>query len=391
MRSHLFYHLRRTSCAALPLLIGAALSLTHPVTARADDATPLPPVSVDTDKMPAGCPLDTTTFDNRKVDAKSILGASDTAGILSGVPGVNLSTGGGISSLPIIHGMLDDQNATLVDGMPLTSACPNHMNPAMSYIAPSNTGHVTVISGISPVSAGGDSIGGTIIVEPKAPMFGTSSDSVDVHGSTGTYFRSNNSQVGVNGDIAAATSQYSVGYAGSWTRATNYRDGDGDGIRDTRFETQSHNATLAARNDNSLLTVRAGHEMTPQEGFANQRMDLMGNTSNYLNAGLSGDYGWGKLDAKAYWQGVQHYMNFLLADRNIANTSTGMPMNTKGTDIGYSLKGEVPLGKDDLLRVGNELHLYRLDDWWPATMSMMTFMPRWWAWAINALKSLVVP
>ena len=188
MRSHLFYHLRRTSCAALPLLIGAALSLSHPVTARADEATPLPPVSVDTDKMPAGCPLDTTSLDKKQVNAKSILGASDSVGMLSAVPGVSVIPNGGIAGLPIIHGIADDQNSTLVDGVPITSSCPNHMNPAQAYIAPSNVGHVTVISGVSPVSAGGDSIGGTILIDPAAPMFANPGENVAVHGSAGTFF-----------------------------------------------------------------------------------------------------------------------------------------------------------------------------------------------------------
>lgn len=356
---------RRTACAALPLLLCIGL----PSIVRAEEPTQLPKVSVDTDPSPAGCPLDTTSLNKKQIDTKSILGATDTAGMLSGVPGVSLSTGGGISSLPIIRGMADDQNATLVDGMPLTSSCPNHMNPAMSYVAPGDAGHVTVISGISPVSAGGDSIGGTIIVDPKAPMFGTSANAVDIHGSAGTFIRSNNGQTGVNGDVTAATSQYSAGYSGSWTRAGNYRDGNGDGIRASKFETQSHNATLAARNDVAQLTIRAGHEMTPLEGFPNARMDMLGNTSNHLNAGLSGSYGWGNLDAKVYWANVKHYMNFLRNDRNISASTAGMPMNTEGTDTGYSLKGEVPLSKGNTLRIGNELHIYRLNDWWPPISS----------------------
>jgi len=381
MRSHLFFHLRRTSCAALPLLMGAALALSHPVTARADDATPLPPVSVDTDKMPAGCPLDSSTLDKRQINAQAILGATDSAATLSGLPGVNLQTGGGISSLPIIHGMADDRNTTLVDGVPLTSACPNHMNPAMSYIAPGNAGHVTVISGISPVSAGGDSIGGTIIIDPPAPMFGTSANSVDVHGSTGTYFRSNNHQIGANGDISAATNQYSVGYAGSWTRANDYHDGKGDNILASKFENQSHNGTLAARTDDSLFVVRAGHQITPYEGFADTYMDLLGNTSNYLNGSYSGAYRWGNIDAKVYWQNVTHYMDFLDGERNKSLTSS-MPMNTNGTDTGYSLKSEIPLDKADLLRVGNELHIYRLDDWWPPVANSMMMGPNTF-WNIN--------
>lgn len=373
MQSYISRHLRRTSGAVLPLLMGAALSLplsllmSQQAAAQAAPATQLPAVSVETDQSPEGSPLDTTTIGKKKVEAETTLGASDTAALLSGAPGVNLSTGGGISSLPIIHGMADDRNITLVDGIPLTSACPNHMNPAMSYIPPGNTGHITVISGVSPVSLGGDSIGGAVVVDPADPMFAKPGEDVAVHGSAGTFYRSNNHQIGVNGDIAAATNRYSVGYSGSWTRARSASDGNGDTILASSFENQSHNGTLAYRNDDSQLVVRAGHQLTPYEGFANARMDLLGNTSNYLNGGFSGDYGWGKIEAKVYWQNVQHYMNFLKADRNIAITAAGMPMSTNATDTGYSLKSEIPLDKDNLLRIGNELHIYRLNDWWPPT------------------------
>jgi len=368
MRSHLFYHLRRTSCAALPLLIGAALSLSHPVTARADEATPLPPVSVDTDKMPAGCPLDTTSLDKKQVNAKSILGASDSVGMLSAVPGVSVIPNGGIAGLPIIHGIADDQNSTLVDGVPITSSCPNHMNPAQAYIAPSNVGHVTVISGVSPVSAGGDSIGGTILIDPAAPMFANPGENVAVHGSAGTFFRSNNNEVGTNGDISAATNKYSIGYAGSWERAGDYHDGNDNRVLASSFENYSNSGSLAVRNDNTQVVVRGGHNITPFEGFPNQYMDMLANTSNYLNTSLSGSYGWGSLDGKLYWQNVHHYMNFI-AER--AGTSN-MPMNTNGTDEGYSLKAEIPLDKTDLLRVGNELHAYSLSDWWPPGSAGMT-------------------
>ncbi|MDP2852556.1 MAG: TonB-dependent receptor plug domain-containing protein, partial [Gallionella sp.] len=61
---------------------------------------------------------------------------SDTAKLLDGQPGVSLSGAGGVSSLPVIHGMADDRVRVKVDGMDLISACANHMNPPLSYIDP---------------------------------------------------------------------------------------------------------------------------------------------------------------------------------------------------------------------------------------------------------------
>ena len=96
---------------------------------------------------------------------------SDTATLLRGVPGVSLNGAGGISSLPAIRGLADDRLRIKVDGMDLIASCPNHMNPALSYIAPSNLGKFQVFAGITPVSVGGDSIGGTIIADSAAPEF----------------------------------------------------------------------------------------------------------------------------------------------------------------------------------------------------------------------------
>jgi iron complex outermembrane recepter protein len=76
------------------------------------------------------------------------------------MPGLSLYMGGGVSSLPVIHGLADDRLKIVVDGMSITAACPNHMNPALSYIDPAAIGQINVYAGIVPVSQGGDSIGG---------------------------------------------------------------------------------------------------------------------------------------------------------------------------------------------------------------------------------------
>ncbi|HEY9096959.1 MAG TPA: TonB-dependent receptor plug domain-containing protein, partial [Hydrogenophaga sp.] len=94
---------------------------------------------------------------------------SDTAKLLLEVPGANVNGAGGVSGLPSLRGLADDRLRVKVDGMDLIASCPNHMNPALSYIAPSQLGSLTVFAGISPVSAGGDSIGGSVLAESAVP------------------------------------------------------------------------------------------------------------------------------------------------------------------------------------------------------------------------------
>ena len=103
------------------------------------------------------------------LDAETLLpmraATSDTATLLRDIPGVSLIGAGGVSSLPSIRGLADDRLRIKVDGMDLISACGNHMNPPLSYLDPTQVGSITVFAGISPVSSGGDSIGGTILAE----------------------------------------------------------------------------------------------------------------------------------------------------------------------------------------------------------------------------------
>src|ERR1700734_3874589 len=94
--------------------------------------------------------------------------SSDTASLLSGLAPAQA---GGVSGLPMIHGLGDDRIRTLVNGVPIGAACPMHMNPPLSYIDPANAARMNVLPGVTPVSLGGDSIGGTIIVESAPPIF----------------------------------------------------------------------------------------------------------------------------------------------------------------------------------------------------------------------------
>ncbi|MGO2479777.1 MAG: TonB-dependent receptor, partial [Pseudoalteromonas sp.] len=58
-----------------------------------------------------------------------LLGSADS--LLSDL-GVDFSAAGGVSSLPILNGMMGDRVKVLVDGADITAACGNQMNPPLS-------------------------------------------------------------------------------------------------------------------------------------------------------------------------------------------------------------------------------------------------------------------
>ena len=316
---------------------------------------------------------------SRALLARKLASTSDTARLLGDVPGMSVYSAGGVSSLPSLHGLTDDRLRIKVDGMDLVSACANHMNPALSYIDPTAVDSVTVFGGIAPVSAGGDSIGGAIVVATAPPVFAQPGQGTVVSGQAGAFYRSNGNGRGANVSATVASESLSLRYTGASARADNY-DAAGDfktslvptttvrllGSREvgsSQYQSNNQNIDLAWRNANHLLQAQVGNQVIPYQGFPNQRMDMTRNASEHGVLRYDGQFDWGTLQARAYSEHTRHTMNFL--ENKLANaTSMGMPMDTEGTTSGGTLVAQWALGAEHALRTGAEWQRYRLDDWW---------------------------
>lgn len=298
-------------------------------------------------------------------------GASDTTLLLSSVPGYSSAQAGGVSALPFLNGLGDDRLKIRIDGMEITSACANHMNAPLSYIAPTQIGRIDVLAGVTPVSAGGDSIGGTIAVKSAPPVFADKADGPHTSGKLSLGGRSNGDAVtsGISANIA--NDKMSLGYNASYARSHSYEDGNGQRVLGSLYESINQSAVLAFRDQQQQLTLRAGIQHIPYQGFPNQYMDMTDNDAKFANLGYVRKLGWGELDASAYWQRTQHDMGFFSPER-----PGNMPMVTQGRNAGYALKLTLPVGVATRLRAGQEYHTFRLDDFWPAVPRSMMMGPQ---------------
>ena len=322
----------------------------------------LSPVYVSTTKLGVQPPSESSL---NKADLASLCSCtSDTASLLQDIPGLSLYGAGGVSSLPVIHGLADDRVQVRIDGLKSTPACANHMNPALSYIDPTNVGSVQVFAGITPVSVGGDSIGGTILVNSAAPEYAPAGQGTLVAGQAGAFYRSNGNARGANLAATVAGENVSLSYAGAAAESDDYKDGHGDKVTSTYYESRNHALTFAAKSDDNQVVVKVGQQSIPRQGFVNQQMDMVSNRATFANVGYTGAFGWGKLDNTIYWQETRHEMN-LGTDKMTFPMPMFMPMDTRGKDLGYSLKAEIPLAQQNTLRLGNEFHRFTLNDWWP--------------------------
>lgn len=355
----------------------------------------------------------------RKKDlAQSRPATSDSAALLRDIPGVSIQAAGGVSSFPSIHGFADDRLRINVDGIDFVSACANHMNTPLSYIDPSNVEEIRVYKGITPVSVGGDSLGGTILVKSAGPVFAAEGEVIK-GGEIGGFYRSNGNATGANFAAHMANDRLSVRYAGSTAESSNVSAaGDfkkpamlapiantikgsttlsGNEIGSTAYRAQNQSLDVGYKLDaQQTLNLKVGLQSIPYQGFPNQHMDMTGNDSTQVSLNYVGRFDWGKLDVRAYHEHTQHKMDFYNDKKFYFGNSTvgchydpanpnaciaGMPMNTDGKNTGLSIKADIVASERDTWRIGTEWQQYRLKDWWPPSggsmMAPLTF------WNIN--------
>mgnify|MGYP000058917256 FL=1 len=275
--------------------------------------------------------------------------------------GVDFSAAGGVSSLPILNGLMGDRVKVLVDGADVTAACANHMNPPLSYVSANQITAYHVIAGISAVSAGGDNIAGVISVNTISPQYSQSNELNWHSGYVSAQYNSVNNarKVGVGARIASNT--LSFNYQGAFSDAKSYDDGNGDLVLDTLYRVQNHALSAAIRDEKQQFVIKLTHQKIPYQGFANQYMDMTDNTSYGATAQYKRVLENSELEAQLNWHEVKHEMGFFSAEK------TGMmPMNTDARDISSQIKWRLNLDSNSSILLGQAFYDYRIDDWWSA-------------------------
>jgi len=332
-------------------------------------------IRVDLKLVPAGQTNSVTvtglTGPDRDTVAPELMKTNDMAGLVSDFSGINLLNDGGLSGMPSIHGLTDERVAVRVDGMEIGAACVMHMNPPLSYFDPSQAGDINVIAGITPVSRGGDSIGGTVAVDTALPEFATGSEP-QIHGNIEAFHRTNGVANGGSASLGFTTTNFRFGYTGSYVNANDYKDGSGSLVESTFYEAQNNSLEASARAGNQTFTLGIGYQYIPQQGFPNAFMDMTGNEGKFANFHYQGRFSKVTLQARLYYENTRHSMN-ILRDKV---PGIDMPMFTRGGNTGYLVEAEIPLSARNTLRVGNEFRRFTLNDWWtPTTSAIDTLGP----------------
>ncbi|MDX1914395.1 MAG: TonB-dependent receptor [Methylophilus sp.] len=349
----------------------------------------LDPIEIIADKVAS--PINGTQINQHDISTLQS-SSSDSTRLLENIPGISVYEAGAISGLPVIHGLADDRLRVQVDGMDLMSACPNHMNSALSFIHPSKVGSITTFAGITPVSVGGDSIGGTIQVKSAPPRFADTGGKLLFEGRMGTFFRSNNHARGYNLNAEVANQNVNLSYSESRVNADNYTAGkdfksaslwsgplqnglsptDANEVASSSLKDSiNQDVGIALKHEGHLLQFNISEQSVGFEGFPNQRMDMTYNKNALFNLRYTGQFDWGDIEARLYQQYIRHKMEMSF-ERVYALPA--MPMDSKARTSGGQIKAIMAFPERDIFRIGGEFQNYSLDDWWPPVGSSVGSM-----------------
>lgn len=329
--------------AIAAIVVGGAFSQTS---SAQDEVRVMEPLYVRSSRIPqAGSPF----IDFVGAD---LLRYSDTAAMVRKMPGASIVRNGSQTGILQLRGLSGDRVAVRVDGMTITPACPNHMDPPLHYANPAQGDVIELLAGISPVSAGGDYIGGSLSVKREEPEF-AEDDLLLVQGALGASFLGNQDATQILGELSIAGKSAAFQYRGSAATAGDLRFPGGT-VSASGYDTTSHDISSAWRTANGFVAMDFGLSFTRDSGTPSLPMDMIVDDAWKVGIRQKEDFGWGTLENRLYVHDIDHLMdNFTL--RPVMPGSMAMESPATSRDYGWRGDVTVPIG-ENTLRTGIDLH-----------------------------------
>jgi iron complex outermembrane receptor protein len=214
---------------------------------------------------------------------------SDTAEVLKKMPGANVNRNGSLSGIAQYRGLFGDRVNVMNNGHQVLPSCSNAMDAPMSHLPASQVDAVVLYRGISPISQGMETIGGSIDVISKKLATQESGLSGDLN------VGYNSVNEGVLGGLNLAAKK---GHHG-WQLGISYEDADSyDFAGGTNYFTginrQFYNLAYQYEDDNRFLEIASNYNDTGETGTPALPMDITyakgGLTSIKYNQNLNNDW-----------------------------------------------------------------------------------------------------
>ena len=243
---------------------------------------------------------------------------ADTTQLLKKIPGANVNSNGPLTSLAQYRGMFGTRINQVIDGIPLTSAGTNSMDPPLGYAPRLQLQTLEVYRGIAPVSTGIETIGGTMIANSKLGNFGDSEE-FEYHGELKGDLNSNNNGVsyGFLNTIANQNMKFFV--TGSREDGDDYNYEHNDTNRPTGHERKNLKLGSEFRVGDHQFGFDYTRVETGKTGTPALPMDVMFFDGDIWGANYKLNFGDGGITGKFYYSEIDHGMNNFSLRETAAN------------------------------------------------------------------------
>ncbi|MDQ6995114.1 MAG: TonB-dependent receptor [Mariprofundaceae bacterium] len=274
---------------------------------------------------------------------------ADTADILTSVAGANINKNGPLTGIAQYRGMFGSRINVQIDGLNVAPAGPNWMDPPLSHIPPSQLAQLKVIRGISPVSAGAESIGGSIQAKRATLPYGDNHH-ITPHGTVSTGYDQNNQAYTIGGQVGVSSESDQIQFNGNIDKGKDMQAGNGLNIVPTAYQRHHLGIQYGHRFNRGDFNLGYNHERVDNSGSPALPMDIIYVKGNALNAGFqshpdSNDIQW---LAEVHSMNTDHKMdNYSLRTPPTMLGMMGTPLMKRfniahSKDFAYKLHAAIP-------------------------------------------------
>jgi iron complex outermembrane receptor protein len=337
---------------ALPAVLAGLFFVSTTAAAHAatsDTQTHLSPIVVTAGPSTAASPLQ-AFLHLVPLPPKLKATAADTSDLLAHAPGAAVMRNGAQTGIMQLDGLGGNRVRTLIDGMQITPAGPNSMDPPLSYIDPASVHSVALFPGITPASVGGDVIGGTALVSTPPPRFADDGQFLAT-GTVGGRYNSAWQGRSLYGNASLASDNTSGSLSVERSLGGN-QSFPGGTVSDTGFQLTNYRAGFARRLGDGTLNASVWRHVVNNAGTPDLMMDIISVDSDIYSLGYDTPTPFGSLRVQAYRHWTDHLMdNFTLRPAGMMRMETFASNSEKGGTFSTRIdKGT------DTWRAGIEYH-----------------------------------
>ncbi|MBC52309.1 MAG: TonB-dependent receptor [Gammaproteobacteria bacterium] len=266
---------------------------------------------------------------------------ADTAELLKKMPGANVNRNGELTGVAQYRGMHGDRVNVTINGAHISSGGPNAMDAPLHYAPVAALESLTISRGITPVSAGQETIGGHLEAVTYRGEFG---DSSEFEWGGRSYFGAQSVNEGLVGSIFLSLANRNHLIRGFvMTEQADDSDFGGGTIRPSEYQRDRYDLGYSYRTGDHEVSIDFTRNDTGNAGTAALPMDIQLVDSDLIR----GRYVWDnpdlKITAEVSMNDIGHWMSNYHLRTPPADGARYRRTYTASDNSGFSLVAERPV------------------------------------------------